>query len=200
MNNPNTPITNALGPDWFNKMMSQIGGYCWKSKTGREQAMKGLEQTRYACETSYDHCMSWARTWSDPRGLEIIDQNAFWDEWKAWVNDRKNTLLWNVVRPMAFGNRYSQLFTPPETLKSLAASVIKELKQEGFGPQVFYGSLAPADQDRHQEILFLQMILRDLDWDVPLDRLQHGMENYTEYLRHINEVIRKKWEVAKCTS
>lgn len=132
--------------------------------------------------------------------MEIIDQNAFWDEWKAWVEDRMTAILLDVVRVLAFNNKYSSLYTPPEKVNSLAASIIYELKKEGFGPEVFYGSLAPADQDPHQEIVHLRLVLQDLGWDVPFELLRHGEENYMARLRHINEVIRKKWEVAQCTN
>lgn len=196
--NPSTPITNALGPNWEERIRAQIKAYCWKSKTGRERALSMLDGAKRACATSYDHCMAFSRTWSHPRGMEVIDQNAFWDEWKAWVEDRRTAILLDVVRVLAFNNKYSSLYTPPEKVKSLAASIIHELKKEGFGPEVFYGSLTTADKDPHQEIVHLRLVLQDLGWDVPFELLRHGEENYMARLRHINEVIRKKWEVAQC--
>lgn len=199
-------IDKVLGPNWQQTIRRQIEQYCFKSSTGRAAALKFLEDTVRYCsnDLAYNMCAANTQTLTNPRGLEVIDRNAFDSEWKNWIQQRKENVL-NLIQQLAFRNKYSQTYMDPSGVENQIRYILNELSNEGFGPAVFYGTMPPGVPGKSEEVYFLRDILGRYGWNVPQEKLERpaeaGQSNYALYmesLQHINSVITSKWAAAGC--
>lgn len=199
-------IDKLLGPDWQQTIRRQIDQYCFKSSTGRAAALKFLEDTIRYCnnDLAYNMCAANTQTLTNPKGLEVIDRNAFDNEWKTWVRERSEKVQ-QLIQQLAFRNKYSQTYVDPAGVENQIRYILNELSNEGFGPAVFFGTMPPGVPSKAEEVYFLQDILGRYGWNVPQEKLERpaeaGQSNYALYmesLQHINAVITSKWAAAGC--
>jgi len=193
--NPGQPMTQRHGPEWYSALKQRILGHCWKSRGGRDKALRILEDDTPVVKPRQCFVNFYASTLSD---LANFDRIEFISEYKERADELVSEFLWGPVRQVAWLNRNSDYFAPDSKVASQVEDILVRMRKAELPlPATFWGVINP-DTPKEPSLSVAVSLLRSAGVEVLPEDAVIGEKNWARRNEVLTTQAIRLWEVAQC--